>query len=1333
MSRAGGARRLVLDTGGRRLQIEEMRYVREERFGVVSFELPAVGNEMVGEIDWDLEVLVGGHVWRASDESGFQLRFGWRPRLRRVVPEVMRLGSTGFLSLQGEFVKKSVRGVKIGGKTVLAKELVKITEAEIGVSVPQMRRTEGRVEVKVVVMDQSGLESEEEVVVFDSMALEVEATVLESSYDVEKRRVLVPLLCGMNTVPTIVVKVEGMGGVKSVPVYGFAVRTPDMVAGDFRQVYSGESSMVSLDDERLFGENEELETQVITVWVRVAAATRGGERVLFISRQLRRNRIGVTVLASKNGALVHYSRTVLEPSVGRIGHCNDAEDLAITTKWSVNGNEVVDHESDSSTNEDEDRGILMGLGERILLPKQKSVTYEFSVTVSNKSSGELFASGFASGTLQSIEEKRPLCPVVNGGIRFTFVSVENNFSLRCDISNKVDGKEATTLRYTWTCRDTSAKDGVCAETFFPSKLKARASNVSQFLIFARAGEEGKVLKYTVQVKSATRESKRVAFKVTFTSKNKFLFPDAQLETGTGIAPTVAILNGFSLAFNTFDDIVLVIDGPVSKSALDFSLVKHDKQRSPKELLDGTVSNLLINHNGYWSREAPFAAFLGLRAGSLPPGNYTLHGAIGEKAGPDVGSAWVFNIVAPPLVVLSEPTIQHGIINYTTFHASAISIPSSENQFYFSLRLFRSDITTIPDQSHKSFADSSNCLGSCNGFGDVSFIVETSGRFVVVVDMYDPTGTRFIASKTGESYIVVQNAASTTNSINHQLEIENVLRRGDEKAFLAALLKLSPKHSLPQTMLADAMNGLKAISSSPFCNPLQMSRVLNACKNVISHEQIQGLDAFTLVLTIVENCIAQTPPSVPVGFAMMPALTRFYSAATNKLEMLAGNRTDRDGGNEALVTTTSFLDLRAFQDIVVVLSAGLECGATARALVARNTTRHDLDQQADVYTLLQDDYRIGISCFEGQVRSLPPEPALSQLCPTSLQGKVRKRSETAILTSVERHSNLISIDVPHEIIEGPAVQTRLLHWNYKAKRATLVEYANAASEELCLRSRASVFTDYGVTRRDDTLLKKQGRVKCQNGGRVLILEACSNCTQGKAEIEDARRVDELEVDEDGRISVAVEMRVPGHIRLEVNRTLVHICLLDTSLKGEWGGVISVIGCVIVGLSVVAMISAVVGVVYMKARGERQDEYSVPSEAGCEDFGTKSGERAGQTSDWMAGEMQDKCESRVEDEWGEEYVRLSSVESRVGEDDDEDEEDDEEEREEEEGDEEDGWGWMGIGLGGVRRLSLSECEWGEEIALYEGTDRGVGSLESESVECFVVDSYGRAEYEVGRDGR
>lgn len=1318
VSRAGGVRRLILETGGGGLRIEEVEYVQEAGFGVVSFEIPAVGREIVGEIGWALEVVARGRVWRANDESGFRLQFGWRPVLKRVVPGVVQFRSTGFLSLQGEFVTKNVKGVRIGATKVLVEDLLSVTEAEIGIRLPRLRRREGMLKLEVAVMDQSGLDSKGMVVVFDSMALKVEATVLESSYDAEKGRILVPLFCGVRTVPTIAVRVKGNGGLASIPVYSFAVRTSDMVAGEFRQMYSGENSMVSLDKEGLFSEDKKLERQVITVWVSVTAAARVGETVLFISRQLRRDQVGVTVSSSKSRALAHYPRTMLESSVGQIEHCNGAEDLKIKTKWTINGDEVLAQKSESSTNDGEGQGILMGLGDRVLLPELRTVMYEFSVTVSNKSSGDLFASGLASGILQDMKEEWPLWPVVNGGVRSAFVSVETNFLLTCEVSNKVDVAEAATMRYVWTCRDTSAEDGVCPEILYPTRLKGRATNISHFTIPAHAGEEGKVLEYTVQVKSAIRESEIVSFNMTFVGNEKISFPDARLETRAGIVPTVATPKGSGLTFDTFDHIVLSIDGTVSSSALDFALVQRTKQGSLIELLDGEWSNLLINHNGYWSREVPFAAFFGFRAGGLPPGNYTLHGAVGDTAGPDVGTAWVFNVAMPPLVVLSEPTTQFGIVNYTTFHVSAISIPSSENQFYFSLRLFTDDIPTISNRSYKSFARPSNCLGSCNGYGTASFVVTTSGRFVVVVDMYDPTGTRFITSKTGQSYIVVQNPASLVNSITHlektSPSIEAVLDQGDEKTFLATLLKLPPKHSFHQMLFADALRGLQAISSSPFCNPLRMSFVLDACTNVISLEEVQDLNAFNLILTIVANCIAQTPPSAPFGSVIVPRLTHFYSAAADKLELIVRRNNGRNDGKEALATVASFLDLRAFQDIALVLSAGLECGATARALVARNTTHQKLDRQIDAYAVLQDDYRVGISCFEGQIRSLPPEPALSQMCPSSPQSQDRKRYETTILISVERHDSITSSDAPREIIKGPTVRTNLLRWNDKLERPVLIESARAASEKLCLRSRASVFTVHGVTQVSSNPLNKQRRVECRNSGRILILEACSNCTKGAAEIKGVQRVDELEVGADGRVSAAVEMRAPGHFRLEVNRTLVNICMQDTSVEGEWDGGVNVIGCLAAGLSAVGVMFMVAGVVAcMKRGGEKQEAYSVPSEAGYDDFLTESGEGAGQRCDWMFGE---KFESWVGDKWGEEYVRMSSVESRVG-----------EEGEDEDAAEEEGESWVGRALGGVRRLSLSECEWEEEMVWYGGGDAVAGSLASESVECFVVDNYGRADYE------
>lgn len=1270
VSRGEGVRRLVLEIGERRLQIEEVGYMKEEGFGLASFEIPGIGLDVVGSVAWTLEVVVTGHVWKASDKSGFHLQFGWKPVLTAVMPAVVGIARGGLLSLQGNFVGENLRGVIIGGKEVMAKELLSVTKGEIALRAPRLKNGKGRMKLDILVVDQSGLKSEKKSVLIDSEALGVDAIVLDSSLDAGKERISVPLLCGKKTVPIVAAKVEGgMEGVMEVPVFEFRMRLSNMAAGEVQVVASGKNSMASLEGEGIFGEDEELEEQIVTVWVRATAGRHIGETLLFLSRRLRRDRIGVSVLPFESGFLTQDSRAVLESSMGRLEHCDDVEDLVLSTRWIVNGKLLSSHKSGSSANASDDQGLVIGLGNRVLLPRLTAVTYELAVTVSRRSSGDVFASGLASGVLQASGKKRSLRVAINGGIQFLFAPVETNFTLRCDISDKVDEGEIATLSYFWTCKENAS--GTCAEYLYPSSLQGRASGVSRFWISPRAGEEGKVVEYSVRVASAIRDSEEVTITVTFVDQEKLLFPHARLETVASFAPAVESGNGFSATFHSYDDIILSIDGEGPASTLDFSLSRTDRQEGDVDMLGQISSRLLIAHNGYWTREAPRGSFLGFRAGELPPGNYTLHGAVGEAAGAGTGATWLFSIAAPPLIVLSEPTTRQGTANWTIFHASAISIPTSDNQFFFSLKLLPDDISTVvADDSHESFATVSRCLGSCSGFGRVSFVVATRGRYVVVVDMYDATGTRFIASKRGQSFISVQDANSSSESAGHtekaQRGIGAVLRHGDEEAFLETLLKLSPTRSPRPVRLADVMAGLKRISSSPFQNPLQISRVVEACTRVISHEMVEDLDELTGMLKIVESCIRQTPSWAPFGGVIVPGLTRFYGAAGEKLERLWKGLGKEEDGDEKFAKAEHCVDSRAFEDIVIGLSAGVECGGSRRAVVSRKTNVANIGgQDGEEEVMVQDEYQVGVSCLEGQVRQLLPEPALSEVCESgSEEGGSGRHHETRVLAAVERH-DVIRRTIAGDIVKGASVHVRLLRWNKKEAGERLIDSEAGVSGKLCVRSRASV-ARIGGAGRVGLMLNGAGNLKCRKVGRIAISEGGGKKIGdgGEAGRTVSRQdVDELEMDGDGGLGAMATTRVPVRIQLEVNRSVLEICAREQArVMGGGGGIAGVVGWVAGGMIVVMGIVWMGVLVGVRMRARRLRE---------------------------GGRGVDEC---------------CRVSSSLG-----------------------SWG-----VGGARRLSLSECEWGEGMMQCGGVDEeeekvgGGRRWRWSGVECFVPDCYGRADY-------
>lgn len=1332
VSRAGGdERRLVLllplsSDRYQRIIARETSYAKEGEEHVSTITLPALEPSAVGKLEWVFEVVEDGRVTTAADETGgFMFNFGWKPVVYTVTPQRVRPYSSGFMILVGQF-SNSAKGVFFNRRRVDDRDILSMSISEIAIKVPRAHTAKDGSSVAVVVRDKSGLASDEVSFSIDSAALNVKAMVLQSSFDKSTGRFLVPFLCKQRNSPTVFVSVESISPRDENPMYSFSIRTSSMLPGASRILSSGNDGIVTLSDRNLFQDSDAVQDEMVTVFVHASFGDQRGETVLFISRRLRQDKVGTTVLPHAGGQSRPSSELILESTWSPVLQCPFVDDLIVATQWTINGEAVPSAAPASVSTGTTKSPVLLGFGNRVLLPHTTKVDYELSIRLVSKTNGMLVADGYSRGRIQRDYIRRPLHVLLNGGMKLMSVPTSQAFTIEGTVVEDTVEPSGTNTTYAWACKESMSKDTECPQSLFPGSLRLGNAKNASFMGSAPPDWEGKTIEYSLQVSTHERQSEVVVLLVSVVDSHAKVFPAAVLRTGTGLP---ASRHGSILTVH--DDVILWISGPVPDSNLDFTLFYEGNH---EDLIDSDEDIKFISHNGYWTPAEPKGKFLGISASSLIPGNYHLQGTFAENNfSNSVGvSSWMFTVAPSARVVLSDPPITDGFVDQTLFHVSATSVPSSPNHFFFSLRSIEGGEDKRRRSSPASMMSTvtENCIGGCTGLPSETFTVPVAGRYVLSVDMYDADGSRLIASEEGTVAIRVHDAPSSPsppsagNSSDVISRMQSSLQHMDEVTFLTSVLQLSTLSNVPPYVFSDAIDGLQAISATKVGNPLQSVRVMEACTSIVTHVQFHDLTLLSSLRGVVHSCVVRTQQVFSGGTHVSDALGNFYGAAADKLSRFSATaaKSIRSANiSQAMDETRS----AAARDLLLVLSTGKECGATGQLLVPRDAVSPPAVPGEDTEQRIFDDYRIGISCFDGQVMSLSPEPSVSEVCSSTQEGSSADSSAVNIFASIERHE-VSEHPRSEEILSGPTVYTGMFGWKTEGENEPTLEEIEGG--DFCFRSRVSVFANHTVLGTDDTFLAGEAKIQCRNAGKAFTYKTDSGSEFDVAEAVTSN-VSDFELHGDGRVSSIVELKSSGAIRMEVNRTLLRICFHNSTVEGRHNAnfavpLASVLGAVVMFIVVLCLV-----VLYSTSCFDRFDSFSVPSSAAPLNSFATSIALTQSTRD-TASTLNSEDNSFVLNEWEAEYGSLSAVADRDVDSDSTTGRGSRDLRTDREMEVDD---FVSRGsMAGFRRTSLADVPtvipWmANSTSSFTDRNRQIDFLgsSSSSLEYFVPDSYGRAD--------
>lgn len=1220
-------RRLVLGNE----TVAEVEYIEKGDKHISLYETPPLP---WGKLEWRMELVKGDNIMVAKDASGHVFKVASRPVLASLQPAVIKPDTEGFVVVSGVFDDSAL--LYVDNDPLSTRDIVHRTFGEMIIRVPSVSKES----VSVSLRTTRGQKSNSLSLTFDPDALYVDAVALHASVNGDNGRFEMPFLCNRSDIPVIFARADLQQGVYEPPSFNFTVRNSTSES-NFEVLSYGPDGMVPLDPD-LFQETMELREDFVSIRVRVTQGERSGEAFVFVSRQLRSDNIGVTVLPPFESQR-EANFDVLRTHVTSLTHCENATNFDTKTLWSMNRRAIISTEIDD---EEDIRGMdsayAVGLGRTLIVSDSDAFSFSATVSVTDRSTRKTIATG-TSRKRAKLEALAPLVPIViNGGLRS--ITLRTGMEAHEIYGNVLDADGAAAiseLQYFWECKSLSSEKSKCPAALFPAVLRKRRS-IDKFNVTTNGLKKGVAVEYSLSVRLGGRESARVRLRLTVSSSETAVFPSSELSGG----PTLPrILSNGSIRFSCYQRIIVTILDASANDTYGFALFRNGNDT---DILGSSADDLLIPNSGYWSPQSRDTVIFGIRSNTLEPGNYTLYGSRNTEAEEGAAASWTFEVQRCPLLLPYMPSQFSGTPGETTFFVGADSVPTSSNLFFFALVREEDDQNDLPTAQNES--QSVSYIPGCSGSQICPFSVSAAGRYFVRVDMYDPSGSTRLSSSTIDRLITVsqpsstqsENIAADTVSSVYIQTVQAALLQEDEGSFLRGILRLPVEESLETSFIEDIFDGLQRMASSSALVPKAGSFIISACLHLMRFEDVyHDSKLIDRTRSIVEDTISGSATNTGPGTALREPLSLFYSVLLRETSSFSGILPDGQNITVATDISERYRESAATY-LPLVLAVGRECGFTDQMTVTYPTqTRFNVSEGTPLVAL-SDDYRVAVSCYEGQVQRLLPEPVSVEVCSNS-EVSTKILPFPRILVSVE-HTNFSSDASQTELLSGPTIQTRIARLR-KVNDSIILEEDQQANST-CYRNRVSV--DVTKELAEDLVRSPSQRreISCDSDA----LPASTVQVQGRDGSSKKSQPTQYSVGADGRVSAFFEAAPPVSARMTMNGTRLRECIVTTRLDGSGRSTVSVVLFSVIG--VVGLFLLVIIVLLCFRRRKRNVRFSVPESAAPWDSFEVSQSRTRSTLNsyfFNSGEVNRTGNARRESDWSGQFRRMhhrSNTNSRGG---------------------------------------------------------------------------------------
>eukprot|EP00178_Gracilaria_changii_P006404 TRINITY_DN2105_c0_g1_i1.p1 TRINITY_DN2105_c0_g1~~TRINITY_DN2105_c0_g1_i1.p1 ORF type:complete len:1315 (+),score=189.80 TRINITY_DN2105_c0_g1_i1:225-4169(+) len=1113
------------------------------------------------------------------------------PSILSIHPRVLHRSKTSLLLLTGTFPPNP--RVFIHNRRVPPRRIPSVSSTQI---IVRVRPSSAVSQLSFSVLSVDGVRSPALNVSVRHNLIPISAVALHASYQYTAAHYVLSSLCA-NSTPIVHFHAHALLNAQ-LPVFNVSYRTSNMAPASFKRLQTFSSSTVLSLPDHLFSQSNPPD-HMVTVVITCAHAGRVGQTLLFISQKRSAQVFGISVFPHVHQMVPLHRTAVLRASISPT-YCSRTAQTSVQLIWRVNNTIVQPLQNASQSLHAVSRPATTGLANTLVVPVEGRFVYVVQAVLQHTVTGKVIARAAATG-VAVVRKSAPLFKAVLNGAAsaITLPPGVTDYPIHVDVYEQsqygVLFESQARVLFQWSCAMfLDDIESPCTSQLFSPWLATESSETSSFQISTVGVEAETRVLYTVLVFNNESAFQRLNLTLNIAPREEQLGfpPEAMLHSASRVLPHPVADEEPS--FRCFESIILSWTQNISQ-ALNFQLFRDGQEA---EVLSNATEGAIISYDGYWTKDTPFGRFFGLSASLLSAGSYSLYGAVNKTAGPGMGTSWRFNVQNCPTLVVSNLPITTGTTNQTVFHASAYSLPSSDNLYAFILSPEESMRTidtagTTSERRRKGTSDFSSCLDGCTGKPAVSFTVSRAGRYKVIVEMYDPSGSYLLGSESSNSTITVADGIEDeTEMLNESVvEVLNAtLQHRDESRFVDTLLSIQSSNVSLDAAETDLLTAaLKQVSSSPAVNALQCTQYVRACAGLLGFETLNSTHVAN-TLGIIDVAVQQSIWSGSPGFHLREALKEFYSTATRSVHHIARTRladgTDVDAEVREIAERTRKSAARA---IPLVLSAGRTCGVVDSERVDMSgmveVDESDERDGAEVF----DDYRIGVSCFPGQIKRLTPEPATVQTCAEASDLKREDDGSIYVLSSVEQH-NVLERSLQSGTLDGPQVEVSVFQQVEQRGQISVVRMNGAPSD--CYGTRVSVYATRNVSE-TFSLLDGQ-RVSCADAGTVTEgLEEVDSLSNGRQA--GARMVArEFEFDsERNRVSAVVEGALPVRLKLQVNGTRLSECirLSGGSVNGRHRAAsvaiwVPVVGVVVLGALVTVCVVWRVRVWRKGARSERR---------------------------------------------------------------------------------------------------------------------------------------------------
>ncbi|CAN8064039.1 unnamed protein product [Agarophyton chilense] len=1040
------------------------------------FRLPALPPSRP---QWQLRIFHNNSDSFLTHPSNRRLNIRLPPLIRSIHPRVLHPFRTSLILLTGNFPPDP--RIFIANRRIPPRRIPSISPTEIIVRVSPSFSVS---QLSIFVLAVDGVSSPIFNISVRRDLIPISLAPLHASYQYSAAHYILSSLC-TNSTAVVHFQAHTLPN-PQVPVFNVSYRTSAMSPASFRRLQTFSSSTVLALPHHIFSESHQSD-RVVTVVITCAHAGRIGQTILFISQRTSAQVFGISVFPHVHQMVPLQSTAVLRASFSSI-YCPKTADTSVQLIWRVNNTIVHPLQNTSKSLHAIVRPVTTGLGNTLIVPTEGRFVYVVQAVLQHTVTRRVIARAAATGVAVVRKNFPSFQAVLNGASTAITLPPEiKDYPIRVDVYEQSQYGallvSPARFMFQWSC--TMVLDDVtspCTSQLFSPWLATESSTTSNFQISTVGVEAGTRVEYSVLVYNELSATQRLNLTLNIAvQENTLVFPsDAKLGSASTY-PSRRVINEGPV-FECFESIILSWNQKISEP-LDFKLFREGQLT---DILSNGTEGLIVPYDGYWTRERRFGRFFAVSASILGAGRFVLHGAVNRTAGPGVGMSWRFSVEGCATLILSNLPITDGTANVTVFHAAAYSLPSSDKLYAFMLRPEspNMDEASISSDGRQNVAfDLSACLDGCTGKPAVSFTVRRAGRYRIAVKMYDPSGMYLLGSETSNSTIIVTDSddidAQTLGGSVAEFLNSSVLHR-DESRFFDFLQSIQNGTTSLETSVVDLVTAtLKLVVFSPAVNALQCTQYVEACGRVLGLEAL-NVSALESTLTIIDAAVQQSVSSGSVGFHLRQALKDFYGSATEMVHKMAqgGDSRDAESGDEIKEMADRTRNSAALS-IPMVLSAGRACGVVDSERVYLKGTVGLKDGGGAGTVEAFDEYRIGVSCFAGQIKKLGPEPATVHTCGEE-RGLIRGEDEEMyVLSSVEQH-NVLETEVGASTLAGPQMNARLYKRVKQRGNMHLVKISESCCG--CYRTRVSVYATQAVSE-TFSLVGDGKRVTCRGGGTV----------------------------------------------------------------------------------------------------------------------------------------------------------------------------------------------------------------------------------------------------------